>query len=708
MSGSFWGTWIKGIWEDVYLLSRPSVHIAETYIEPALDRERLSVNVTIRNNTDKTQTVRLQGDVHHWIAPRTGDDVLKGPAETEAFSAKAELNLSAVEPVTLAPGESRLIKVQTKVAPGQLREWSPDHPDLEVLLLKLAVNGKQVDEKYQRFGWRQFTFNGGTMLLNGHPIQLKGDSWHFMGVPQMTRRYAWAWFTMLKKANANAVRLHAEPFPSFYLDVADEMGICVLDESAIWASDGGPDFGSAVYWQNCKIHLDHLVHRDRNHPAVFGWSVCNEVIPVAKNVFHMPDSLLTGIVDQINSWVREVRELDSTRPWISGDGETDLRTILPTVVGHYGGEESMEKWSKQGVPWGIGEQSMAYYGTPKQVARINGSDAFVSQQGRMEGLAREAYKLLEKQQSLHATYSSVFNIVWYGLKPLTLGFKDSTRPTSLKDGVFFTRYVPGKPGMQPERLGPYTTTLNPGYDTRLPLFEPWPFYDAIKDANGRSKIKDTALLHKLDAKWAYPDLHKNEVPTVAPRKTFYLSDENGPLCNELRHLGLLMDTARQFAATDPAKCLIIIDGGHPPLSEDSIALIGRSVKAGAKVLILGADAASLTQLNRLLPESVTLTGRKASAMTMQGKDPILNGLDNEALYFSELSKKPVLTHGFSGPAVKKGSVLMTASVPDWTTWNGQPEYMKTASILKSEREQQPSGAILIRLTNGGVLLTTVW
>ena len=53
----------------------------------------------------------------------------------------------------------------------------------------------------------------------------------------MTRRYPWAWYTALRDANCNAVRLHAQPFPSFYLDVADEMGILVLDESAMWASD---------------------------------------------------------------------------------------------------------------------------------------------------------------------------------------------------------------------------------------------------------------------------------------------------------------------------------------------------------------------------------------------------------------------------------------------------------------------------------------
>ena len=70
-----------------------------------------------------------------------------------------------------------------------------------------------------------------SQYLNGKPYQLRGDSWHFMGIPQMTRRYAWAWFTAIKGMNANAVRPHAQIYPRFYMDVADEMGICVLNEN---------------------------------------------------------------------------------------------------------------------------------------------------------------------------------------------------------------------------------------------------------------------------------------------------------------------------------------------------------------------------------------------------------------------------------------------------------------------------------------------
>ncbi len=78
----------------------------------------------------------------------------------------------------------------------------------------------------------------------------------------------------------------------FTLIVADEMGIMILDESAIWLSDGGPKADSDLFWANCRAHVAELVQRDRNHPSVFGWSVCNEALPVLRNVWHTPQGML--------------------------------------------------------------------------------------------------------------------------------------------------------------------------------------------------------------------------------------------------------------------------------------------------------------------------------------------------------------------------------------------------------------------------------
>ncbi|ANI89968.1 hypothetical protein A9P82_12135 [Arachidicoccus ginsenosidimutans] len=410
VSGSFWGTYISGIWQDVYLLAKPNVYISDVYINPQVISNELKVDVTVRNETSSEQKISLNEEIRKWIN-LAGNSVNDAPVENNKLDNKVALQLSNENNISIPANSSYTISLTQQVN-QKLENWTPDNPNLYGLVLHLQTDGKNIDAKYQRFGWRQFSFDKDTLLLNGKPFHLKGDSWHFMGVPEMTRRYAWAWFSTLKKANGNAVRLHAQPYPHFFLDVADEMGICVLDESGLWASDAGPDMTSDTYWQNSETQIHHLVLRDRNHPSVFGWSVCNETEPIVHNVFHAPDSTAQSLIHEINTWVKIAKELDPSRAWISGDGETMFKTDLPTIVGHYGDVNSMKEWSSQGKPWGIGEQGMAYYGTPLQVSKYNGNRAFESQQGRMEGLAKEAYQLIPEQRKLGASYSSVFNLVW--------------------------------------------------------------------------------------------------------------------------------------------------------------------------------------------------------------------------------------------------------------------------------------------------------
>lgn len=687
VAGSFWGTTIRGIWQDVYLLARPETYISNVYIRPDVSAHTLSINVTIKNESSRSQKIRIDGIIRKWKS-LAGNSVNEAPVQKDTLGAPV-LRLEQPAAIVLPAHTTDTITLR-KTINGALSYWTPQTPNLYGVVLSVKKGKKVLDKKYERFGWRQFSIVKDTLLLNGTPIQLKGDSWHFMGVPEMTRRYAWAWFKMLKAANGNAVRLHAQPYPSFFLDVADEMGICVLDESGIWASDGGPKMDSKLFWQSCKVHLTHLVLRDRNHPSVFGWSVSNETIPVAVNVFHAPDSIVHHLLAEINSWVALVRKLDPTRQWISGDGETQLPTELPTVVGHYGGEEGMRQWSSEGKPWGIGEQGMAYYGTPRQVSAINGNRAYVSQEGRMEGLATEAFGLIKAQRKLNASYSSIFNVVWYGLKPLALGMKNTGRSIQPDDGIFFSSFREGVPGMQPERLPPYSTTLNPGYDPSLPLYEPWPLFYAVKAA-----FADPIQPFEISRdSVAVPVTLENFNPSH--RKVLLLSSGNSPLLDRLKMLGIDTVTGRD----DPRHTLILIDGSMPPVSQEAVNRIRAVAAAGGMVFIAGVSSGSIARLNKLLLVPVSLTDRQATSFIKEVNCPVLSGLGNSDFYFTELIRRPVMQYGLSGEFVKKGTTLLAACNTDWSRWNSQPEYYKTGAVWRSERELKEPGNALVRYVEG--------
>jgi len=696
LSGSFWGTHIAGIWQDVFLLAEPKLAVSDVFVQSWLDRDELHVEATITNASPETVIANLSGSVREWLN-EAGQSVLEAPEVKWKLAGKSTLELAG-QPLKLAPGEARTVVLTARVA-GRLKPWSPDSPNLYGLLLNLSANGKPMDVKYQRFGWRQFTSSGGELFLNGQPIVLHGDSWHFMGVPQMTRRYANAWYRLLKDAGANAVRLHASVYPSFYHDLADETGIMILDESAIWLSDGGPKADSDVFWKNCREHVAELVTRDRNHPSVFGWSVCNEILPVLRNVWHTPTNLIDHCLDEITAWKNICLTNDPTRTWISGDGEWDASGRLPVINIHYGGDEDMKKAAASGKPWAVGETSMAYYGTPRQVAKFNGNRAYDSDPGRMEGLAYECYGLLSGQQKYGAAYQSVFNLVWYAVQPLPLGKRDLSRPIVAGEGIFFGEYREGVPGMQPERLGPYTTTLNPGYDPKLPLYLAWPMFDAIRDAN----------LHQTNSRWAKPpavDAAKSVSSTNGGTKTLgYLPENGGRLAQTFARVGVKLSPCVDDAKPD----FLLLDGSQIADERQASQLknaVDKMLGQGGTVWIWNINPAGAKCLSGWFGGELVASPRIASSFVVKQNDALLAGLDNAGLYFSEGDDWRQMAFGLGGNFLQDAQVVLEACPADWRKWNYQGEPVKTAALFRSEVENPaPRVAIAIRpLKQGRVIL----
>lgn len=688
--GSMWGYTINGIWQDVYMYSVPQVHVANIFVKPSLGKHLLEVEATIENHSSKPVTLTLSGDVKEWLN-KAGKGVDEAPVPAWGLGVSA-LKLSSGK-IQIPANGSSVAKLQAEVKEGALKTWEPETPNLYALLLSVQQNKRTIDLKYERFGWREWTLKGTQQLLNGKVYPLRSDSWHFMGIPQMTRRYAWAWYKAIKDMNGNAVRLHAQVYPRLYMDMADEMGICVLDETANWGSDGGPKLDSPIFWENSKDHLKRFVLRDRNHPSVFGWSISNENKPVILYVYSRPD-LIPQQEQAWKDWRDIVMKEDPTRPWISSDGEDDGNGILPVTVGHYGDMNSMKHWIGIGKPWGIGEHSMAYYGTPEQVSKYNGERAYESMEGRMEGIAEECYGLIRDMRKMGASYSTVFNIAWYGLKPLPLGKKDITKAPTLSDGVFFGDYVEGMPGVQPERVGPYSTTFNPGYDPSLPLYQKWPMFDALQAVNNPAG--------PVSSKWS--EAVKKEMSTsVSPKSAFkevvFFGDANSAFKKSLDAQGVIFSSKVKKAASS----LMVVDG-TVALSEENIKKINGYLKKGAHLWIANPTPSTISSLQVLLPANLQLDHLKRSSFLPTQKE-WTEGLRNSDFYFCELQNEDASLYTLKGDFVNQGEVMLNACKTNWRRWNKRPEELKTAAILRSENETVEALPVMVR--NGNVVVTTL-
>lgn len=685
-AGSMWGYHINGIWQDVYLLAVPKVRVEDIYVKPLVDKNTLELEVELVNNTEKKCDYTLSGDIRKWIN-KAGTDVNSAPVPAGELGTTV-LNVPVTK-VVIPAGSSTKVNISLPVN-NALEFWTPEYPNLYGLTLDLKNKKQVVDVKYERFGWRQWTFDGTQLCLNGKPYQLHGDAWHFQGIPQLTRRYAWAWYKAIKDMNGNAVRPHAQVYPRFYLDLADEMGICVLAETANWASDGGPKLDSEKFWEASKDHLTRFVKRDRNHASLYGWSISNENKPVILHVFNRPD-LMPQQKKAWEEWRDIVIKLDPTRRWISSDGEDDGDGILPVTVGHYGDKNSMKNWKAIGKPWGVGEHSMAYYGTPEQTAKYNGERSYESQEGRMEALANEVYNLIKDQREMGAAYTSVFNMVWYALQPLPLGKRNlNTVPDINEDGIFFGEYVEGVPGVQPERVGSYCTTLNPGYDPSLPLYREWPMFAALRAANAPGA--------PAWCEWAEIDKSQYEAPAAVPASKYESVVFIGPADGNVKSIFDEQGVSFSGKVKNPAKTLYIVDATQALNSPDKKAA-AQAMSEGGDVWFWGITPASLGSISDILPRDVKLTDMKRSSFIPTQKSWI-RGLNNSDFYFCQLQTADVAEYTMGGDMVEEGEVLLNACPTDWRHWNMRAEEIKTAGTLRSENEAPAELAVMIKYPTG--------
>jgi beta-galactosidase len=90
-------------------------------------------------------------------------------------------------------------------------------------------------------------------------------------------------------------------------------------------------------------------------------------------------------------------------------------------------------------------------------------------------------------------------------------------------------------------------------------------------------------------------------------------------------------------------------------------------------------------------------------------DEITTGITAADLYFSEMRPPEITEQALAGPLVKESRILLKACETDWLKWNKQPEYAKTAMVIRSELETQSPGAVLImkKMGKGRLVITTL-
>ena len=159
--------------------------------------------------------------------------------------------------------------------------WSGERPALYDVVVRLkSPDGAVVEEATLRIGFRRVEIVGLDLLINGARVLLRGVNRH--DFDQHTGRVVSiesmrADLVQMKQFGFNAVRTSHYPNDPAFLDLADELGVYVIDEADIESHQ----FQSTLcddprYLNQWVSRVSRMAERDKNHPSVILWSLGNE------------------------------------------------------------------------------------------------------------------------------------------------------------------------------------------------------------------------------------------------------------------------------------------------------------------------------------------------------------------------------------------------------------------------------------------------
>ena len=290
---------LAGIFDDILLYAAPNIRLFDWQIITDLDEKytdsELYVHIDLKNYQAKNGIVQVKGEV--WYKDH----------RIKTFSSeKLSLNKNLSKRITLKQYFKKPLK------------WTAETPHLYQLKLQLYSDNILTDSVHSQFGFKETQIKNGTFLLNGLPIKVNAVNSHMQHATLghvMKEDIIRKDFELIKQFNFNAIRTSHYPPVNKYLELANEYGIYIIDETGDEAHATEWVSNDARFTEMYRERVQKLVLRDRNYPCILFWSAGNE----------------SGLGFNISEVVKEGKKLDPTRSWMYGENGPFL--VAEDIIG---------------------------------------------------------------------------------------------------------------------------------------------------------------------------------------------------------------------------------------------------------------------------------------------------------------------------------------------------------------------------------------
>jgi hypothetical protein len=290
-----------GTTDDIWLISRPEIFIDDFTIITSTRKNQIRIKGTISETNENDLWV--EGKVID--NNETALEILEKAVDANGWKISADF--------------------------PNAKYWSPENPHLYKLNLTLhkGKNGPIVDSVVQRFGFKEFWIEGPDFYLNGIKRHLLASStWPVARQLQSYDEVRKA-LELIKAGNNNAFRFHTAPWPKRWIDTADEVGIMIVDEAAVYTDLFGMyAYNDQRFWDNYRTHLREFVKRDKNNASLIMWSIENEIL------FMGMDRYCPDLPKKLGDMGRYVKQIDPYHP-ITFEADVDPNGATDVIGLHY-------------------------------------------------------------------------------------------------------------------------------------------------------------------------------------------------------------------------------------------------------------------------------------------------------------------------------------------------------------------------------------
>ena len=197
--------------------------------------------------------------------------------------------------------------------------WSAESPRLYELSVTLADGSGTVDDKIDRIGFRDVRVDGRKILLNGTELRLRGynrheDHPHFgnaLPLQAMARD-----LELIRDLGCNAIRTCHYPNDMRFLDLCDEQGIYLWEESHA----RNVPFDTPAFDRQIADTTREMLEWHYNRPSIVIWGCLNEC-----------DSVSDSGVEIHRRVLNQLRTFDGSRPVTFASNKAERDRCLGAV-----------------------------------------------------------------------------------------------------------------------------------------------------------------------------------------------------------------------------------------------------------------------------------------------------------------------------------------------------------------------------------------